>query len=90
MKRSEASDIKQAQRIKEFAAKHNFEYCDKRRFDVGVKVIFSGLVEWINLSAIDESHFLEVVISEVFEIGKATGKSDIRNEFKRLMSEQTH
>ena len=88
IKRSEASDLKQAQRIKEFAAKHNFEYCEKRAFEVGVNVIFSGLIEWVNLSAIDESHFLEVVISDIFEKGKTTGKSDMRTEFRKLFGIQ--
>ena len=88
MKRSEASAIKQAQKIKEFAAKHNFEYCEKRALEVGVHVIFSGLIEWVDLSAIDESHFLEVVISDIFEKGKTTGKSDMRTEFRKLFGLQ--
>ena len=88
MKRSEASDNKQIEKIKAFANTHNFEYNDKRRFDVGVKVIFSGLTEWIDLSAIDESHFMEVVISEVFEIGKSMGKSEMRSDFRKLFGLQ--
>ena len=85
MKRSEESDRRQAEKIKAFAAAHNFEYLDKRKFDVGVKIIFSGLTEWIDLSAIDEDHFLNVVISEIFSIGKNAGKSEIQAEFRKLI-----
>ena len=85
MKRSEESDKRQAEKIKAFAVTHNFEYTDKRKFDVGVKIIFSGLTEWIDLSAIDEDHFLNVVISEIFSIGKNAGKSEIQTEFRKLI-----